>query len=89
MLNRKYGLSLMFTILMLIVAVPRLPVGGESTLGNWFAISWLVFAYLVIAANWRMVLQVDREKQRRAEADRRRQWLKTQQRRRGVRLRGW
>lgn len=89
MFYSKYGMHLAFSMIMLIVAVPRLPVGGESTLGNWFAVSWLVFAYLVIAANWRMVLQVDREKQRRAEADRRYRWLQSQQRRRGTHVRGW
>ncbi|MDR6226650.1 hypothetical protein [Desmospora profundinema] len=87
MWNNKYGVSLIFALMLLVIAVPRLPVGGESWMGNLFAVSWLVFAYLVIAANWRMVLQVDQENRRRSEADRRRRWLESQRRRQRTRLR--
>lgn len=87
MLQNKYGWSLAFALTLLVIAVPRLPVGGQSWMGNLFAVSWLIFAYLVIAANWRMVLRVDQESRRQAEVQRRRHWLESQRRRVGTRMR--
>jgi hypothetical protein len=50
-------------------------------------LSWLAFALLVIASNWRMVLRVDEEKERRSEWERRLRWLEDQRKQRGQRRR--
>ncbi|MFC4075786.1 hypothetical protein [Salinithrix halophila] len=80
MIRNKHAIALAAALLMLVFAVPRLPVGGETDIRTIFTASWLAFAYLVIAANWRAVLRLDREVQRRNEQVRRRRWLQARQR---------
>lgn len=80
--RNKYGIVLVLALGMLLMAVPRLPVALEADADSVFALSWLVFALLVIAANWRMVLRVDEEKELREEWERRRRWLEAQRKQR-------
>ncbi|PTX63263.1 hypothetical protein C8P63_104108 [Melghirimyces profundicolus] len=82
MFRTKNGIALVVALAFLFIAVPRLPVSMEFGLPSLFAWSWLIFAYLVIAANWRMVLRLDRDKRRRDERSRRDRWLEVQKRRR-------
>jgi len=74
----KYGIVLVLALGMLLMAVPRLPVALEADADSVFALSWLVFALLVIAANWQMVLLADEERERREEWERRLRWLEAQ-----------
>jgi hypothetical protein len=78
----KYGVALVLALALLMVAVPRLPVALETDADSVFALSWLVFALLVIASNWRMVLRVDEERERRSEWERRLRWLRAERQRR-------
>lgn len=80
--HSKHGIALVMAAALLFLAVPRLPVSMESGLPSVFAYAWLAFAHLVIAANWRMVLQVDREVKRKDERARRMRWLKAQKQKR-------
>lgn len=85
MQRSKYGIALVVALALLLVAVPRLPVELEADADSIFALSWLVFALLVIAANWRMVLRVDEDRERRSEWERRLRWLEAQRKQRGRR----
>ena len=87
MQRSKYGIALVLALALLLVAVPRLPVDLEADADSIFALSWLAFARLVIASNWRMVLRVDEEKERRSEWERRLRWLEDQRKQRGQRRR--
>lgn len=85
MQRSKYGIALVVALALLLVAVPRLPVELEADADSIFALSWLVFALLVIAANWRMVLRLDEDRERRSEWERRLRWLEAQRKQRGRR----
>jgi hypothetical protein len=78
----KYGIALVLALGLLLMAVPRLPVALEADADSVFALSWLALALLVIAANWRMVLRVDEERERRSEWERRLRWLEAQRKQR-------
>jgi hypothetical protein len=78
----KYGIALVLALGLLFMAVPRLPVALEADADSVFALSWLALALLVIAANWRMVLRVDEERERRSEWERRLRWLEAQRKQR-------
>ncbi|OYD08429.1 hypothetical protein [Paludifilum halophilum] len=88
MLSGKHGIALVVALTLLIFAVPRLPMTWEVDLATGFSVAWLIFAYLVISANWRMVLQVDRERRVRDEQARRRRWLSAQKKGTAVRSYG-
>jgi hypothetical protein len=78
----KHGLALVLALGLLLMAVPRLPVALDADADSVFALSWLALALLVIAANWRMVLQGDEERERRSEWERRLRWLEAQRKQR-------
>ncbi|GGA51323.1 hypothetical protein GCM10007416_25560 [Kroppenstedtia guangzhouensis] len=84
MLRSKHGIALVSALALLFLAVPRLPVSSAPGLSSVFAFGWLAFAYLVIAANWRMVLQLDREERRKNERARRMRWLRTEKQKRST-----
>ncbi|MDA8354072.1 MAG: hypothetical protein M0Z65_13040 [Firmicutes bacterium] len=84
MFQTKNGVALVVALALLFFAVPRLPVSDDFGMPSLFAYSWLTFACLVIAANFRKVLQLDREKQRQDERMRRERWLESNRRRRTV-----
>ncbi|WP_058304607.1 hypothetical protein [Gorillibacterium timonense] len=70
---------------MLLYAVPQLPIGKGFTLPTLFAVSWLVFALILVAAHLYDVIGVDeavREEQRRV--GRMRKW-QMEERLRGTR----
>ncbi|SFS70848.1 hypothetical protein [Marininema halotolerans] len=77
-MKSKHHIALFLALFMLIFAIPRLPVPGIDQTSKLFTFLWLGFAYLVIAANWRKVLQLDREGRRQEEQDRRKRWLEVQ-----------
>ncbi|SDW97552.1 hypothetical protein SAMN05444487_10887 [Marininema mesophilum] len=78
MLKSKHGIALIASLLLTVVAIPRLSEPGIDQPDALFTMIWLAFALIVIAANWRAVLQLDRERRRQAEQARRKRWLDTQ-----------
>lgn len=75
-------MTFVLSLAVLFYAVPRLPLQWEGTLPNWFAFFWLVFAFLVVAANWRAVLGIDRKQRREERVKRFGEWQRHQQDRR-------
>lgn len=59
--------TLILSLTVLFYAVPRLPLKWEASAPSLFAFSWLSFALLVVAANWRSALGIDREEARQLE----------------------
>ncbi|EGK07119.1 hypothetical protein HMPREF9374_3880 [Desmospora sp. 8437] len=80
----KHGIALVSALALLFLAVPRLPVAMAFGWSSVFAFAWLAFAYLVIAANWRMVLRLDREERRKDERARRMRWLRAEKQKRSM-----
>jgi hypothetical protein len=78
MTKSKHAIALVLALSMLFYALPKLSVSGEWSPSSLFAWLWLAFAYLVIAANWRAVLEVDREQKVQQEYARRLRWLEVQ-----------
>ncbi|MNW27505.1 hypothetical protein D3C74_43010 [compost metagenome] len=58
----KHGLYLLIALAMLIVALPRIPFGGEMGLVELFGAVWVLFSLMVIGANLHFLLGVDEEK---------------------------
>ncbi|WP_077718809.1 hypothetical protein [Novibacillus thermophilus] len=67
LLRHKRLTTFILSLAVLMFALPRLPLQLEMSLSSWFAFTWLAFAILVIAANWRSALGVDREEQQQLE----------------------
>ncbi len=80
----KHGIALVSALALLFLAVPRVAGFLAPGLSSVFAFGWLAFAYLVIAANWRMVLQLDREERRKNERARRMRWLRAEKQKRSM-----
>lgn len=78
MLQTKYGVSLVLAIFLLIFAVPRLPATWEADVPMGFTLLWLAFAHMVVVANWRMIIQADKNRRVQDERERRSRWLKHQ-----------
>lgn len=60
-LRHKRLTTFVLSLTVLFYAIPRLPVEWEASVSSLFGFSWLGFALLVVAANWRSTLGVDRE----------------------------
>ncbi|SMO33089.1 hypothetical protein [Melghirimyces algeriensis] len=84
MFQTKYGIHLVVALALLFFALSRLPLSMEWGISSLFTWTWLAFAGFIVAANWKMVLQVEREKRRTAERQRRNRWLKEQKRRKNL-----
>ncbi|MGF7089140.1 hypothetical protein JOD24_003021 [Kroppenstedtia sanguinis] len=84
MFRTKHEIALVVALALLLIAVPRIPVSMTLQGSSLFALSWLAFAYLVIAANWRMVLQLDREKRQKDEKARRLRWLQAEKQKKSM-----
>ncbi|MDN4592965.1 hypothetical protein [Polycladomyces subterraneus] len=78
MLRNKHGLSLVLTLTMMLLAIPRLPFSAEWGWGSWFAVLWTSLAVLVAAAHGWMAWRTERERERREERERRQRWLEAQ-----------
>lgn len=59
--------TFILSLAVLIYAMPRLSIQWEGTLSSWFAFIWLGFAVLVVAANLRFALGVDRAEAKQME----------------------
>lgn len=60
-------ITLILSLAVLFYAIPRLPLTWEVSAPSLFAFSWLSLALLVVAANWRSVLGIDREEAKQLE----------------------
>lgn len=73
--KRRRLTMFVFSLAILFYAVPRLPLVSEASLASSFSFVWLGFAFLVIAAHFRSVLDVDRDEAvRKAERLREARW---------------
>jgi hypothetical protein len=61
--KRKGFLYLIFALTILFYAVPRLPIYSIDSAASLFAVVWLCFALLIIAANLYHLFGVDREEE--------------------------
>jgi hypothetical protein len=77
-LRNKHGLSLLLTLMMMLLAFPRLPFSAEWGWGSLFAVLWTFLAVLVAAANGLMAWRTERERERQEERERRQRWLEAQ-----------
>lgn len=53
--------TFVLSLAVLFYAVPKLQIQWDGTLSSVFAFVWLGFAMLVVAANWRATLGIDKE----------------------------
>lgn len=82
-LRHKRLTLLIFSLAILLYAVPRLPLTWDGSAASWFAFSWLGFALLVVAAHFRSALGVDREEEKAMERVKRLKDWQREQRLRG------
>lgn len=79
-MNKKklpYAIYMALALMMVLIAIPRLELGGGWTLSTVFALVWIGFALLVIAANLYTLLGVNEETQQQLDRIRlakRRKW---------------
>ncbi|MNO94656.1 hypothetical protein D3C76_862790 [compost metagenome] len=70
--RRKFThfLYMLLALAMLIYAIPMISLNIENRWVSWFGVVWVLFAFLVIAAHWHVILGVEDEKKKALERTR-------------------
>lgn len=63
----KHSIYMLVALAMLLYAIPSISLSSGNGWVSLFSVVWMLFAFLVIAANWHMILGVDEEKKKALE----------------------